>query len=262
MRIPFLRLQLYTPSSTPKSPKIPVKRRFLAAFSLFSRNLMKFCDPNSALERKKVANTFLRSPYGRPPGLTSSCWSKGPRATTLSRGARLAGGYLIHRWFFVGRLLEKRVCHPLVRSGTKNGRKMTSTRGDRGRPIFGVPGSIFGVRGSNFGSRVEKSRNLGCSKKSVFLRGRGVPRTLSFSKIWSLSPMGGRPGPFFGSGSSIWGSAVLGVLRGVPGWIFESGSRSGVRPSNRSPAGKKLESDRLVSWREREKEVQLVGWRV
>ena len=70
-----------------------------------------------------------------------------------------AGGYLIHRWFFVGRLLEKRVCHPLVRSdpffdppgdpkSTENALHVSPLV----QTIFGVPESILGSRGRFLGS--------------------------------------------------------------------------------------------------------------
>ena len=127
---------------------------------------------------------------------------------------------------------------------------MTSTRGDRGRPIFGVPGSIFGVPGSIFGVRGEKSRNFGCSKKSVFLRGVGVPLTFEFSKIGSPSPMGGRPGVIFGVGRPSGGRPPRGSLRGGPGAGFWGrGSRFGGPTLGQVPGLVfQLEHKREIGW--------------
>ena len=130
---------------------------------------------------------------------------------------------MVFRRAFVRKTCLPPSCTLGVEKMTKNGSGRACTRGDRGRPIFGVPGSIFGVRGSIFGSRVEKSRNFGCSKKSVFLRGVGVPLTFEFSKIGSPSPMGGRPGVIFGVRGPSGGRPPRGSLRGGPGLDFGVG---------------------------------------
>ena len=87
------------------------------------------------------------------------------------RARPAGGGYLIHRWFFVCCLLEKRVCHPLVRSDPKIDPPDDPKSTENALHVPPLVEAVLGVpRGSERGV-CHRFRE----KKIIFLRGRGVP---------------------------------------------------------------------------------------